>query len=286
MGNTRSAEQVRWDAKVPGAIASTASPTESPETPAPSATMRPAHSLPNCKGVASSLWSLGITPSASNTSRKLRPAASTAISTSPAEGGRRVVARSRSRSRSPTASRASRNGRPLAGSVFSGVVDSVARRPIRATLRWPSRSATSSSVSSASSSARRVSISPGRCLGSRSSWMQRSSGCSSAIVRPIPKMGACWTATGATETACAPRVSSHSRGASRYAIATSACTVWSKVEHNRSERVIGRSPAASSASSVLARWTTAVGACPWKAVCSSSLHESIVLGIWVTLSTA
>src|SRR5690606_25926846 len=107
---THSTGATTWDRKLPGAKAITASPTEYPSTPSPTAVTTPAHSMPSGIGPP------GYSPRAFSTSRKFSPTATTSISTSPGPGDRRVTGRNLSPSSTPGFSVYSSNGRPSSGS--------------------------------------------------------------------------------------------------------------------------------------------------------------------------
>ncbi len=155
---------------------------------------------------------------ATNTSWKLRPAARTWISTSPAPGARRRVPRSPRRSSTPARGMSARNGTVWSTLVASAVgaagASSVACRS-RGAQRSPSRNASRSSpgLGDVTTSASRDALSPAESASSRSTSTAWNSGCSARSDGTTPHSGAWpgWTRAWSGVTAMALRVTTQVR---------------------------------------------------------------------------
>ena len=131
--------------------------------------------------------SWGRSPMASMTSRKLRLATTTSISTWPGPGSARPTDAMRTLSSIPGVPISARNRSPGEEARIVGTSSACASRLRRRTYRWSSRKAISSSGTVVSSSAASAERSLFEKPAGRSIRRQRSSGSSWPITRPSPQ---------------------------------------------------------------------------------------------------
>src|SRR5215207_9077544 len=186
LGHHERGARVTKEPRQDGAKATALSPISRPSTPSPTSEITPAHSNPT-SGESSSTG--GTRSIAIKTSLKFRPTARTRISTSPGPGFLRSVSRSSSASKMPGFGTSSREG-SAAEMVFRFSVSSGAYRTSRGARRASLRSATWSSPPSDHNSWKSACVDSGSIAGSRSIFVQRSSGSSMETTFPKPQSGA------------------------------------------------------------------------------------------------